>query len=78
MVTLIFCPGFKLLIPNPAELPDGLGITLIGSLLVTLKLFAEGNGDGFAFAVALGLADGVGRDFPSTIVTFIFCPGTRF
>jgi len=78
MVTLIFCPGFKLLIPNPAELPDGLGITFTGSLLVTLKLFADGKGDGFAFGVAIEVGFAIGKELPSTIVTLIFCPGMRF
>jgi hypothetical protein len=83
-VTLIFCPGFRLLMPTPAELPDGLGTTFTGALLVVLKPPAEGFGDAFvvAFGLALlvvfGVALALGREFPSTIVTLIFCPGNKF
>ena len=65
-------------IPNPAELPDGLGTTFTGALLVTLKLFALGSGDGFAFGVASEVRFGFACEFPSTIVTLIFCPGIKF
>ena len=41
--------------PTPAELPDGLGTTFTGSLLVVLKPPAEGFGEGFAVAFGLAL-----------------------
>ena len=77
-MTLIFCPGLRFLIPTPAELPDGLGATVTGPLVVTLKLFIEGNGDGFACGPAVFVGCVLGSDLPSTIVTLIFCPGTKF
>ena len=70
MVTLIFCPGLRFFIPNPAPFPDGLGSTFTGSFVVTLKLFLAGNG--FALVVALGDAVIVGMLLPSTTVTLIF------
>ena len=70
MVTLIFCPGLRFLIPNPAPFPDGLGLTFTGSFVVTLKLFLAGKG--FGLGVAFGDAVGVGMLLPSTTVTLIF------
>ena len=74
MVTLIFCPGLRFFIPTPAPFPDGLGSTLTGSFVVTLKLFLAGRG--FAFVVDLGVAFGDalfdGMLLPSTTVTLIF------
>ena len=64
--------------PTPAELPDGLGATFTGAFVVTLKLFIEGSGDGFAFGSAVLVGCVRGSDLPSTIVTLIFCPGTKF
>ena len=64
--------------PTPAELPDGLGATFTGALVITLKLFIEGNGDGFTFGSAFLVGFVLGSDLPSTIVTLIFCPGTKF
>ena len=66
--------------PTPAELPDGLGTTFTGALLVVLKPPAEGFGDAFAvaFGIAFGVALTLGEGFPSTTVTLIFCPGNKF
>ena len=79
-VTLIFCPGFKLVTPTAAFDPDGFGTTFTGSLLVTLNPFFEAVGLGDALLVTFG--EGVelfGEEvLPSTMVTFIFCPGFRF
>ena len=47
-------------------------------LLVTLKLFADGSGEGFALGVAIEVGFAIGKELPSTIVTLIFCPGMRF
>lgn len=56
--------------PNFALEPDGFGTTFTGSFVVTLKLFLDGFGDGFALGLML---DGeVGSEFPSIIVTLIF------
>jgi hypothetical protein len=43
-----------------------------------LKLLAEGSGEGFTVAFGVGFTVGLVRVFPSTIVTFIFCPGIKF
>ena len=79
-VTLIFCPGFKLVTPTAAFDPDGFGTTFTGSLLVTLNPFFEAVGLGDALLVTFG--EGVelfGEEvLPSMMVTFIFCPGFRF
>ena len=57
-MTLIFCPGFKLLIPNFADDPEGFGTILIGALLC-LGL-ALGVALAVAFGVALGVVPGFG------------------
>jgi hypothetical protein len=62
-VTLTLCPGFKLLIPTFAPLPDGLGA------IETFFLDAAAAGD---------VAFGLGSVALSMIVTFNFCPGKRF
>jgi hypothetical protein len=66
--------------PMPAELPDGFGTTFTGALLFVFDPPAEGFGVAFGvdFAVAFGVALTLGEGFPSTTVTLIFCPGTRF
>jgi hypothetical protein len=46
-VTLIFCPGLRFVIPTAAFDPEGVGTTLTGSLVVTLKVFGVGFGVGF-------------------------------
>jgi hypothetical protein len=75
-VTLIFCPGFRLLIPTPAELPDGFGTTFTGASLFVFDPLAEGFG--VALGVTFGVALTLGDDLPSTTVTLIFCPGNKF
>jgi hypothetical protein len=77
-VTLIFCPGFRLFMSIPAELPEGFGITFTGALLADLKLLAEGFGDAFGEIVALGFDFVLAEVLPSSTVTLIFCPGVKF
>ena len=66
--------------PMPAELPDGFGTTFTRALIFVFAPPAEGFGVAFGvdFAVAFGVALTLGEGFPSTTVTLIFCPGTRF
>lgn len=73
-VTLIFCPGFKLLTPTAAFEPAGFGMTLTGSFVVTLNPFFGAGGAGVVLLVDFG----EGSEFPSTTVTLIFCPGFKF
>ncbi len=77
-MTLIFCPGFKLLIPNFADDPDGFGTILIGALLFTgvafeaglLVAFGVATGFDLLLALAVGRADVI--TVPSFTVTLIF------
>jgi hypothetical protein len=82
MVTLIFCPGLRLLIPIPAELPDGLGTTFTGALADDLEPVVDGFGVALTFIGALGvgfvLAFALGSVLPSITDTLIFCPGSKF
>jgi hypothetical protein len=74
-VTLIFCPGLRLLTPKPAEFPEGFGFTFVGAFDVTLNGLNVGFGVGLAvdFDFVVGFA--LGRELPSTTVTLIFWPG---
>jgi hypothetical protein len=81
-VTLIFCPGLRLLMPTPAELPDGLGTTFTGALADDLEPVVDGFGVALTFIGALGvgsvLAFALGSGLPSITDTLIFCPGSKF
>ena len=66
-MTLIFCPGLRLLIPNFADEPDGFGTILIGALLV-----AFGDALGFGLLVAFTEEVGEAITLPSFTVTLIF------
>ena len=60
--------------PNPAELPDGFGITETGFLFVVVKVFC-GVGFGVALEVAFLVGAGVAcvvATAPSLTVTLIF------
>ena len=70
-MTLIFCPGLRLLTPNFADEPDGFGTILIGALLVA---FGVELGFALGFGVIVALVDGRGEVItsPSLTVTLIF------
>ena len=53
------------MIPTAALDPDGVGTTLTGLLVVTLKLFLLGNGFGVVTGFGFGLALRVGTERPS-------------
>jgi hypothetical protein len=75
-VTLIFCPGFKLLIPNFADEPEGFGTILIGALLFSGFVFEVATGFGLLLALLVGRAGVI--TVPSFTVTLIFWPGFKF
>ena len=66
-MTLIFCPGLRLLIPNFADELDGFGTILIGALLVAF-------GDALDFGLLVAFVDGRGEVITSLslTVTLIF------
>lgn len=77
-MTLIFCPGFKLLTPILADEPEGFGTILSGALLCLGfafgVVFLVAFGDAFGFGLPGAVTEEVGEviTLPSLTVTLIF------